>query len=284
MNIDHEYGEPVFAFESNFLDWYERWLDEIISGLVAPRSGVMFGFTMGGDENHLMEVFDHADDPIDRLDALIGLSRLVKVDDATCQRLLNLCRSDVAEIRHQALHLLTKFAYPMAIESLRAHLTGDDRDFLSACDSIHKHALAKASYWIEPLKARLHRIEDAESLRLVSSLLIESGTDFSEEISPFLLDADMEIRTVAFYSLGKLRNKAEKVQLFVLGLNDAAPKVVHATVQALAGVKDPTLLGVYRTLLVRFKTDQHSILINLNHRLKEFGYKSIEEFKDDHSG
>lgn len=36
--------KPRFAFENNFLDWYERWLDEIISGHLIKASTSWFGY------------------------------------------------------------------------------------------------------------------------------------------------------------------------------------------------------------------------------------------------
>lgn len=36
---------PKFAHEKNFLDWYERWLDEIISGKLITKSPTWFGYT-----------------------------------------------------------------------------------------------------------------------------------------------------------------------------------------------------------------------------------------------
>ena len=32
VNVNWDLLKPVFAFETNFLDWYERYLDEVISG------------------------------------------------------------------------------------------------------------------------------------------------------------------------------------------------------------------------------------------------------------
>lgn len=32
LNLDFDFQKPSFAYESNFLDWYERWLDEVILG------------------------------------------------------------------------------------------------------------------------------------------------------------------------------------------------------------------------------------------------------------
>lgn len=37
--------KPFFAPDTNFLDWYERWLDEIISGKLIKKSPSWFGYT-----------------------------------------------------------------------------------------------------------------------------------------------------------------------------------------------------------------------------------------------
>jgi len=45
MDMMGEQMTPRFAFEQNFLDWYERWLDEVISGKLAKTSPTWFGYT-----------------------------------------------------------------------------------------------------------------------------------------------------------------------------------------------------------------------------------------------
>lgn len=45
INLDMNYGKPRFTFEKNFLDWYERWLDEVISGQLIKLSATWFGYT-----------------------------------------------------------------------------------------------------------------------------------------------------------------------------------------------------------------------------------------------
>src|SRR5262249_1200517 len=35
VNVDCDRQKPHFAYEKNFLDWYGRWLDEVIAGYLA---------------------------------------------------------------------------------------------------------------------------------------------------------------------------------------------------------------------------------------------------------
>ena len=48
VNFDQECsGPPVFAFEPDFLAWYERWLDEVIDGDLVQKGPSWFGYTRG---------------------------------------------------------------------------------------------------------------------------------------------------------------------------------------------------------------------------------------------
>lgn len=43
--LDRDLSKPRFTFENNFLDWYERWLDEIISGHLIKASTSWYGYS-----------------------------------------------------------------------------------------------------------------------------------------------------------------------------------------------------------------------------------------------
>jgi hypothetical protein len=271
VNMDVEHRKPNFAFESNFLDWYERWLDEVISGDLAQDGPTWFGYTMGGDDQHLMRVYANAPDCKTRFNALKGLTKLATATQETCVKLLDLCSDADTEIRQQALRMLTKFGYPMARAPLHAHITGTDDDCRVACQSIFGYAKTQSKEWAGLLKSRLPTVNTPETFRFISYVLTESGVDFSEDFKPFCRHENEEIRVTAFYSLGKLKNKSDFVCLFIVGLDDTCPRVVHTTLQALAGVRDPRLVNAYRNVANRFKTDECYILSNLKHRLKEMG-------------
>jgi len=279
VNLDLDGRSSQFAFESNFLEWYERWLDEIIAGYLLQDRAGSFGYTMGGDDEHLMRVFADADDHKTRLDALKCLAKLITATEESCGKLLELCCEGDAEIRRLALRMLTKLAYPMAREPLRTHILGNDDDCLAACQSIKWYARKEAKEWVDPLRNRLPTVNTPETFQFVSYLLAESGVDFSEDFRPFCTHKNEEIRRTVFYSLGKLKNKKDLVELFILGLDDPAPWVVHSALQALAGIRDKRLLKAYARVLDRFKTDECHILNNLEHRLKEMGIESIEDFR-----
>ena len=45
VNLDQDFQKPIFSHEADFLDWYERWLDEVISGDLLNESAGWFGYT-----------------------------------------------------------------------------------------------------------------------------------------------------------------------------------------------------------------------------------------------
>ena len=46
VNLDISRQKPIFTHEENFLDWYERWLDEVISGELLKLGPKWFGYSI----------------------------------------------------------------------------------------------------------------------------------------------------------------------------------------------------------------------------------------------
>lgn len=281
VNLNSEGHRPKFAYEDTFLDWYERWLDEVVSGLLSQGGPSWFGYTMGGDDAHLMRVYDaNADTRTKRIAALEGLGKLKSAKVETCRKLLDLCGHEDADIRHLALRMLTKFDYALAREPLHTHIAGDEEDCLAACQSIHWYARPYAHEWSSLLKARLPATDMPETCRFMCYLLDEAHADFDEELAKLSTHKHEEVRVTAFYTLGKSKRKAELVDVFIVGLDDPVPRVVHTVLQAVGGVGDKRLLAAYARVAERFEPDQDYLLMDLGRRLKEVGFESLEAFRD----
>lgn len=107
VNLDEERCLPRFAYESNFLDWYERWLDEILDGTLFGARAGWFGYRRGGTEAKLMTGFRAAIDPQQQYEYLLGLTRLPAVSPATLEQLTQACVNLNVEVSYQALQCLT---------------------------------------------------------------------------------------------------------------------------------------------------------------------------------
>jgi hypothetical protein len=278
VNIDLDLNKPKFCFEANFLDWYERWLDEIISGILLEEGPNWFGYTMGGDDKHLLEIYEKSEDIEEKLEALKGLTKLISASCESCRKLIKICEEENSELRHIAVRMLTKFSYATAIDILDKHIDGDDEDCLTACQSIFWYAKDKSIDWADRLKNRLAQVSSDETFRFITYILREVKIDYSENIKPFCTHENEEVRVTAFYSLGQLKNKSRFIDEFIVGLQDESPRVVHITLQALVGIKDKRLLDSYIKIIERFKADENYVLTNLDHRLKDMGYGNRSKF------
>ncbi|GLR70242.1 SMI1/KNR4 family protein [Agaribacter marinus] len=284
VNIDTELSKPKFAYEDNFLDWYERWLDEILLGILLQDGPSWFGYTMGGDGSQLLAYYFSSQTKEDKIEALAGLLKLADVTEKDCKQLLDIGLAEKLEIRRQAIQILAKFNYSMAKRPLSRLLQENDADCLAGCQAIYWYAKDNANEWVDILRTRLPSVENEETYRFITYILAESGTDYSDALIPFCSNRSEEIRVITYYALGKLKDKSSLVVVFSNGLADESPRVVHSTLQAFRGLKDKRIFKAYRQIIERFPKEEHFILINLGHHLKELGFSGRKDFAHRYDG
>ena len=73
VNVDLDLAQPKFAFETNFLDWYERYLDEVISGQLIDDSPTWFGYHRGEPAEELLNEYEQTPDRKTQIDCLDGV-------------------------------------------------------------------------------------------------------------------------------------------------------------------------------------------------------------------
>jgi len=73
VNVDLDLAQPKFAFETNFLDWYERYLDEVISGQLMDDSPTWFGYHRGEPAEELLNEYEQTTDRKTQTDCLEGV-------------------------------------------------------------------------------------------------------------------------------------------------------------------------------------------------------------------
>lgn len=268
VDIDVDRQKPYFAFESNFLDWYERWLDEIIPEETMKSNPLLYSFTLSGSVDHILGVYLSTDEIETKHQCLKGLLKKNTLDSETLDILLKQFYLTKGTEKQTLLQILTKFDYNRAYESLVAYSI---ENLLAVFQFVYWYAKDKSADWLGLIEENVSRINDDETFRFCTYLLKEMNIDYGSIIVPFTSHLDENIRVSAYYSLGQLGNKKDYLEIFILGLNDKANKVIHITLQALDGVNDKRLLKHYKNIAARFPVEQDYILVNLNHRLKAFG-------------
>lgn len=284
VNLDAELNRPKFCHEEHFLDWYERWLDEIIGGILTGAGAEWFGYCLGGNDVELLALYDRAGDDQSKLDVLAGLGKLPAATPNSCERLANICAKEQGALLHAAARMLAKFDAARSEAVLTELLNGCDEDCKVACQAIFWYQKDSAEKWAPLVAARLNRVSAADTFRFMTSVLKEANYDYGALLIPFCRNASEEIRVTSFYALGALPNRENYIQSFIAGLQDEAPQVVRTTLQALAGLKRKELRPAYLGILQRFTTDEHSILSNLDQRLKEMGFHTRDAFINSMTG
>lgn len=280
VNVDIDRQIPFFAFESNFLDWYERWLDEITAE-TANDDTDLFNHTLGGAVSHILDVFSITESEETKLECLTGILRKQKIDSQWLDILEKEYKLSENEIQKKLLQVFTKFDYNRAYPHL---IDFAKKDALSVFQFVFWYAKDKSLDWLEFIKDNIEKINDDETFSFCTYLLKEMNIDYSAVIIPFTSHNNENIRVSAYYTLGLLENKIDYLETFILGLNDKANRVIHTALQALNGVHDRKLLEHYKNIALKYPKEQDYILINLDHRLKSFGltHKTIRKVDLDH--
>lgn len=268
VNVDSDRQKPYFAFESNFLGWYERWLDEIIPENVMINEPDLFTYTLGGSVKYILEVYFSTNDNETKIESLNGILKKEKIGVEALDVLENEYKLSSGELRKKILQILTKFdyqrAYPYLVDFTKESL-------LDVFQFVFWYAKDKSSDWLDVIKSNAENICDDETFDFSTYLLKEMNIDYADIIVPFTFNGNENIRVSAYYALGQLENKSNYLDVFIAGLNDSSNRVIHIVLQALNGVEDRKLLKHYKLIAEKFPVEKDYILVNLNHRLKSFG-------------
>ena len=130
--------------------------------------------------------------------------------------------------------------------------------------------------WVSVVKELLPTITDERTFDFATYLLTEGDDNFEEVILPFTDNENPQIRSTAYYTLGKSKKKEQYLDIFIKGLQETDTGVLCTVMQALSGVEDKRLLPYYKAIAKHFPEEKDYVLSNLEYRLASFGL-TIEE-------
>ena len=272
VNVDLDLAQPKFAFETNFLDWYERYLDEVISGQLMDDSPTWFGYYRGEPAEVLLNEYEQTTNCKTQTDCLEGVSHkkpplsekvLVRIE-----ALISLNNED----RDFLIEILSQSSYERAKPYLQDLVTEKPKKVFQY---IWWYAQDHCADWVPAVKEHLPTITDEETFNFATYLLTETK-DFEEDILPFTNNVNPRIRITAYYILGTSKKKEQYIDTFIKGLQETDNDVLRTVIQAISGVKDECLLPYYKQIAKRFSKDEDYILSNLKRALEPFGL-TVEE-------
>ena len=272
VNVDLDLAQPKFAFETNFLDWYERYLDEVISGQLIDDSPTWFGYYRGEPAEVLLTEYEHTTDRKTQTDCLDGVyHKKPPLEPALLgkiEKLIALNNDD----RDFLIEILSQSSYERAKPYLQTLVTEKPKKVFQF---VWWYAQDHCADWVPAVKELLPTIKDEETFNFATYLLAETE-DFEEDILPFTDNANPQIRSTAYYTLGESEKKEQYLDTFIKGLQETDNDVLRIVIQAIAGMKDERLLPYYKQIAKRFSKDEDYILSNLKWALEPFGL-TVEE-------
>ena len=273
VNVDLDLAQPKFAFEANFLDWYERYLNEVISGQLIDDRPTWFGYHRGEPAEVLLNEYEHTTDRKTQTDCLEGVyHKKPPLEPALLDKIEKLIALN-NEDRAFLIEILTLSSYERAKPYLQDLVTKDPKKVFQF---VWWYAKDHCADWVSAVKELLPTITDERTFDFATYLLTEGDDNFEEVILPFTDNENPQIRSTAYYTLGKSEKREQYLDTFIKGLQETDNGVLCTVMQALSGVEDKRLLPYYKAIAKRFPEERDYILSNLEYRLASFGL-SIEE-------
>ena len=273
VNIDLELAQPKFAFEANFLDWYERYLDEVISGQLIDDRPTWFGYHRGEPAEVLLNEYEHTTNRKTQTDCLEGVyHKKPPLEPALLDKIEKLIALNNDD-RDFLIEILSQSSYERAKPYLQDLVTKDPKKVFQF---VWWYAKDHCADWVSVVKELLPTITDERTFDFATYLLTEGDDNFEEVILPFTDDENPQIRSTAYYTLGKSKKREQYLDTFIKGLQETDTGVLCTVMQALSEIDDERLLPYYKAIAKRFPEEKDYVLSNLEHRLASFGL-TIEE-------
>ena len=273
VNVDLDLAQPKFAFEANFLDWYERYLDEVISGQLLDDRPTWFGYHRGEPAEVLLNEYEHTTDRKTQTDCLEGVyHKKPPLEPALLdkiEKLIALNNDDRAFL----IEILSQSSYERAKPYLQDLVTKDPKKVFQF---VWWYAKDHCAEWVSVVKELLPTITDERTFDFATYLLTEGDDNFEEVLLPFTDNENPQIRITAYYTLGESKKKEQYLDTFIKGLQETDTGVLCTVMQALSGVEDKRLLPYYKAIAKHFPEEKDYVLSNLEYRLASFGL-TIEE-------
>ena len=273
VNVDLDLAQPKFAFETNFLDWYERYLDEVISGQLIDDRPTWFGYHRGEPAEVLLNEYEHTTNRKTQTDCLEGVyHKKPPLEPALLDKIEKLIALNNDD-RDFLIEILSQSSYERAQPYLQDLVNKDPKKVFQF---VWWYAKDHCADWVSVVKELLPTITDERTFDFATYLLTEGDDNFEEVILPFTDNENPQIRSTAYYTLGKSKKKEQYLDIFIKGLQETDTGVLCTVMQALSGVEDKRLLPYYKAIAKHFPEEKDYVLSNLEYRLASFGL-TIEE-------
>lgn len=249
---DHPF---FFVYEEHFLDWYERWLDEII----LDYDITWFGSRMPGDEQALIQVYQNTTNEEIKTNALAGMFKFKKISQPAIDFLTSVAEQSQND-RITAIRLICKTSVDAGRKLLLELLHSErNEDFLQALNIMNWYGKSvDLTEYIKVILQSLDRVQEPETLSHVGYVLEPSGAITLQNFAPFLCHTDSNIQAAAIYATRNCHNKPESwniIEQMFVGSNKQ--EVLKNTISYWGLIPHEKLLPYYKAVWPEYKNQKH---------------------------
>lgn len=249
INIDFGHQKPKFSYETNFLYWYEQWLDDIIEGNLTQENPGDFGYQMGGKEVDLLQLFLNATDEETKEEVLYGLLYKKSISDETLLYLHHHYENEHQNIQVLILKLLVIHHHPSAHELLKEMY---DKNLLDALQITHWYIKENHQPWVDLTRKYIPTIQDKNTFDFATYILAKDEFEDFNVLKPFIHHPESSFRKTVLYTFSKAANKVEYENEFLIGLEANEPKELIQALQAIKGFKTKLILKKSQELVLKY--------------------------------
>lgn len=244
--VDRSYQIPFFTYEANFLEWYERWLDEIIGGYDTG----WFAMERAGDDVVLIDLYLTSLEEKVKVSAIQGMHKLPKLKEETLSFLFEQCVDASPAVRMAALEILAQKNYVQALPFLKKALISPlAEERLNAARQIDAYGEPGGGQLTSLLERLLTDEEDHRVLCQSVRILEQGPVNPLATLILFFTHPDPDMRREAVFHAGRLPGREAYAMQFGRALDDADEVVRETAVGALEGLPLPGLLSRYGRLI-----------------------------------
>ena len=253
----NEEGPFCFIYDRNFLDWYERWLDDFIAGMEMGR----FGGSVPGSQPELRRQFVSEANTEIKTSILNSLGRFPNIDDETMALWESACKTEASPgLTYVALQQLLNSKAPIA-PAVMQFLFNSPPEKRNECIRLLRFA-SRHGVDIEPFIPKL--------LVIMGTLPLDSFLDdvFSnavwavqetsynkyETFLPFLELPDQRIKWTVFWALeiSGDRNTEDFVNRLLPYFQDEDIEMVRRVILSLMEIRDDRIPALVDKAYERF--------------------------------
>lgn len=246
-----------FVYEDNFLDWYERWLDEII----LDYDYGWFGSRMPGDEAKLIAVYGQTSSDTIRLQALEGMYKMKSLAPSTLKFLqgivdqqLNQQQQQYHEQLYIAIRLMCKtspeIAQPYLLKLLHSgKQEGGEEDYAQGLMIIHDYCKnVDRNVFVEPILQGFDYIHEPSTLRYAGYVLESVGKVSTQHFARFLTHENPNMQTTAIYATKISQDKLNSLDMIEEMFKSGGEAIVEQTLLYWGAVPHVRFLPYYKTV------------------------------------